>query len=231
MIHVLLGLAGLAGIGGLLFRIFMPAVAKPVFAAAGALLGRIPPKGWIAIGVAAALVVGFFVHQRRAHQALAEAYAHGEADSDAAWSKRLDDEHKAALRWKAQAEAKQSTISKETGARHDQDLHSIASRADDQRLRGPGRAAAAGCGPGGAARLPAAGGGPVAPAGAADAALAGVPADEPLAIVPWNPLVAYGAEHDALLSEVKAWREWYARQADLNRQLREGHAQDSPTKG
>lgn len=222
-----LGLLGGGGAIGLALHFFAPGVVETI----GAVLKRIPPKMWIAIAVAAALAVGYFVHQRTAHAAIAAAYAGGKADDDAAWRKRLAEEHAAALRWKAQAETAQANISREIGARHDQDLHRIDDRAGDQRLRGPGHASAPACGghvdPAG---LPGGAGGREAPARPADSGLAGLPPAEPMAIVPWNDLVDRARDADSWRSEALTWREWHAREAALNAKQREAIPETRPSK-
>lgn len=216
ILGIALPLLGIGGIGAAL--VFIPGLLPAVIAFAK----TIPTKVWIAIAAVALLVAGYFIHQHKAHAAIAAAYAKGSSDRDAAWQKRLDAEHAAAVKWQRQAEAAQLTISNETGAKHEQALRDIASRADDQRLHGPGRAAAPSCGHVGSASLPApASGGHAAPGGASDAAVAGLSPDEGLAIVRWDDLTSFAASHDAERAENLIWREWYARQAEANRVARE----------
>lgn len=212
------GILGIGGVGLFALKLFAPAA----FASIAAVAGKIPPKGWIAIGAAALLVTGYFVHQHKAHAALAAEYARGSSDRDTAWQKRFDAMHAAALQWKAKAEAKAAGISQEERARHEDTLHTIAARADAERLRGPGKAAAPACvGHVDPARLPAAPGGHVAAGGNADPGLAGLPPEGGLAIVPWNDLVTGAKLADANRSEVNAWRAWYAREVEANRLARE----------
>jgi hypothetical protein len=206
--------------GGLAFAIAKFG-ARTVFGRIGDTARRVPTKAWIALAILAVLIGGYFLHQHRAHVALSAAYAAGSSDRDKAWQKRLDAEHAEAVKWKAKAESEQASISNDIGARHAQDLRHIDARADEQRLRGPGQAAAPACvRSGDHSSLPPGPGGHVAPGGAGDATVAGLPQGEPLAIVPWNPLVAFGADHDTDRAEVMAWREWYTRQAELNRKER-----------
>lgn len=211
-----------AGIGGFTLRMLAPAMfsrfADPVVARAKS----IPPKGWLAIGVTLLLVAGFFVHRHYARAALEAAYASGKADEGKAWAKRLDAMRAAALRWRAKAEEHQADISKEIGAHHETALRDIAARADDQRLRGPGQAAAPACvGSVQPARIPGAAGGHDPASGQTDPGLAGLPPESRLAIVPWSGLVNAAQLGDDWRAEVIAWREWYARQAEANRQARE----------
>jgi hypothetical protein len=182
----------------------------------------IPPKVWIAIAAVALLVAACFLHGHQVKKAHDAAFAEGAAAEDAKWQKRLDAEHAAALQWKAKADAAATKISQEERARHEDDLNSIAARADAQRLRGPGAAAAAPCGGhGNAARVPAAPGGHVAADRSADAGVDRVPTDEGLAIVSWDDLVDWAAAADGWRSEALTWRTWYPRQAEANRVARE----------
>jgi hypothetical protein len=218
ILGIVAGVAGIGGIGFFALRMFAPGI----LASITAVLAKIPPKGWIAIGAAALLVVGYFVHQHKAHAAIAAAYAKGSSDRDAAWQKRLDAERAAGQQWKAKAEANAAKISQEERAHHEDDLNVIAARADAQRVRGPGKAAAPSCGGhGDAARLPASPGGHVAAGVAPDATMAGLSPDQGLAIVRWDDLTSFAASHDAERAENLSWRSWYARQAEANRVARE----------
>jgi hypothetical protein len=213
--------AGALGVGGLSFfalRMFAPGILASIAAVAKS----IPTKVWIGLAVLALLVVGYFVHQHKAHAALAAEYARGSSDRDKAWHKRLDAEHEAAMKWKAKADAASAKITQEIGARHDEEIRAIAALADDQRLRGPGQAAAPACsGSSHAAGLPGGSGGHVASGGASGSGVAGVPPEEPMAVVPWSGLVSVAERADGWRAEVSAWRDWYARQAEANRAARE----------
>jgi hypothetical protein len=187
-----------------------------IFTAARIFLGKIPPTVWITIAIVATLLGGYFVHQHKASAMLKAEYARGAADRDKAWGKRLDEEHKAALVWKSKAEAAQSKISTEEGIRHEEDLRDIDARARDQRLHGPGAAAAPHCGSSGTAGVSAAPSRRDAAGRSAGASVAGLPATEGLAVVPWDDLVSLGAGNDAWRSEALIWREWYARQAEAS---------------
>jgi hypothetical protein len=186
------------------------------FTAARLFLGKVSPKTWFIIGAAALLVGGFFLHQHKAKQALAAAYAQGSADRDAAWQKRLDAEHKAALEWKAKAEAVQSKISTETGKHHEETIRDISARAVSQRVHGPGAAAAPDCRSSGVAGVSSGASDRATAGGSAGASMAGLPSSEGLAVVPWDDLVSLGAGSDAWRSEALTWRDWYARQAEAN---------------
>jgi hypothetical protein len=204
----LLGVGG--GVAFWVLKRFFPLAFKAI----GAFLAAVPTKVWIGLAVGAVLVLGFFVHQSKAHKALAAEYARGASDEDKAWQKRLDAEHKAAMDWKARADAAAGKITDEERARHEAERDAIAARADDQRVRGPGKAAATPCGrSGGLAGLPAIAGGPVQPGSAVDASLAGLSQGQGLAVVPWDDLTTFAANHDAAVAENRTWRSWYAREA------------------
>jgi Tfp pilus assembly protein FimV len=90
---------------------------------------------------------------------------------------------------------------------------SHATVADGLSVHGPG---AAHCRPVTVPALPAASGQHDTPAGAADAAAGSVPAsngESELAGVPWRWLVGRGEQADLDGQEVRAWREWYQREA------------------
>jgi hypothetical protein len=214
----ILGILGISGLGigavGIGMAIFAPGLLANIAKSVVGFLSAIPPKGWIAIGVGAALILGFFLHQSKAHKALAAEYARGASDEDAKWQKRLDAEHKAAMDWKAKADSASSKITDEERARHEAERDAIAARADDQRVRGPGKAAAAPCGrSSGPAGLPASPGGSVSGGSAVDASLAGLSQGQGLAVVPWDDLTTFAASHDAAVAENRTWRSWYAREA------------------
>lgn len=206
-----------AGIAAVAVRFFAPTF----FAQAVAFLKTIPTNVWIALAVVAALVGGYLLHQDKAHAALDAAYKRGRADDDADWRKALANVRAKATRARQQTEAQGATISKDIGDRNAHELQDIRARADDERLHGPGKAAAPACArsvdnP----RVPAGTGGPVAASGAADSSVAGLPPAGGLAIVPWNDLVARGAEADGWRAEVIGWRDWYGRQRALNEKAR-----------
>lgn len=208
----LLGVGG--GVAFFVLKRFFPLAFKAI----GAFLAAVPTKVWIGLAVGAVLVGGYFLHQSKAHGAIKAAYssgyAAGSSDEDAKWQKRLDAEHKAAMDWKAKADAASSKITDEERARHEAERDAIAARADDQRVRGPGKAAAAPCGrSSGLAGLPASPGGSVQPGSAVDASLAGLSQGQGLAVVPWDDLTTFAASHDAAVAENRTWRSWYAREA------------------
>jgi hypothetical protein len=101
---------------------------------------------------------------------------------------------------KAQAAIDQ--ISKELRERTDEENRRIAGDADALRLSGPGKAA---CRP-----APQASGGHGASPAKPDAPGPALPPDD-RAAVPWGWLTDRAQEHDQLLTENKAWRDWYQR--------------------
>jgi len=158
---------------------------KPI----GNLLGRISWQGWLCI--ACALAGLWLVHDRN-HWKAADERDHATAVN---YRRQLDTEtekNKAAEKQTAQ-------ISKQLRDRTDEENRRIAGDADTLRLRGPGKAVCPGV--------------PTSPSGheqaAPDTNVAGpsLPTDE-RAAVPWDWLVQRAQEHDELLNENKAWRDW-----------------------
>lgn len=92
-------------------------------------------------------------------------------------------------------------ISAQLRKANDEESRAIHGDAGTLRLSGPGRAV---CRP----VAPAAPGGRVAPVAKPDAAGPALPPDDSAA-VPWSWLVDRAEEHDELLAEVKAWRQWH----------------------
>jgi hypothetical protein len=215
ILGIALPLLGLGGIGAALW--FIPGLLPAVIAFAKA----IPTKVWIAIAAVALLVAGYFIHQHKAHAALAAEYARGSSDRDAGMAEAVRCRCTPPRSVEAKAEAAATKISQEERARHDEEIHSIAARADDQRLHGPGAAAAPCGGHGNSASLPAGPGGHVAADRSPDAGVDRVPAGEGLAIVSWDDLVDWAAAADGWRSEALTWRAWYPRQAEANRVARE----------
>lgn len=211
---ILLSLLGLGGIGGGIAAWFLvpaiPMFIKPI-------LSAIPTKVLYAALGLIALTFAFIWHGHEVKQIKAAAFAAGEAKADKDWQSAFDTMHAASNQWKANFETKTAALSDEIRNRHDQDLRDIAARADDLRVRGPGKAAFSCAGRQPDSGLPAAPGGPVSPSGNQPDSLAPVPADGgPLAVVPWPELVNRTEQADDNASEVTAWREWYARQKALH---------------
>lgn len=219
ILGIALPLLGVGGIGAALF--FVPGLKEAVVG----FVKSIPPKAWLAIGAVALLAGGYFYHQRVAHKALSAEYQRGRTDEGKAWQDNLDKEHKEAERWRLKFEADEAKISNEERARNEQNLRDITSRADDQRMRGPGKAAAPACvGQVHNPSVPAAASGSKPASGNPNTGLAGLPPEGGLAIVPWADLVALAERADGWRAEVLTWREDYARQAEANRKEREAPA-------
>ena len=206
MLILILSLLGGGGaIGAALF--FVPGLRELV----GRLIGSIPPRVlWALVAMAAILGVVLW-HNHAVESARAEGIEAGKLAADAEWKAAFEAERTAAQLWKRGFEASTVRINDLLGARHDQNLRDIGARADDLRLRGPGKAAACGR-PGADPRLSGGSGAGGQPAAPADAPTDQVPDGDRRAIVPWGWLVARAEDHDALLTEVTTWRSWHGQQ-------------------
>jgi hypothetical protein len=163
-------------------------------------LSKIPPKAWLAIGCAVALLLGALWHQHRLHRHDANLRAEQKAADDKLWSAALSKAHTEALAWKAKVDQQAATIAQDERKQHEEAIRLNAAAADALRLRGPG-AAAAHCGQGdhpGAAAAADRHGQAAPQTGAAPAQ---VPSGD-WAVVPWGWLVTVVQEHDDLLEDV-----------------------------
>lgn len=196
------------GIGGaaLALRIFAPGLRAAISGIAQA----IPPKVWLVIAGLAALGGAWWWHTGTVSAAYNRGYAQATVERDAQWRGAFAKMNAAAEMWRDNFDRQGAALAAEIGAKHAQELRANAARADALRLRGPGRSAAC-LNPGGAAGLLPGSGGHDAPGGAADAGVAGLPHEVPMAILPWPDLIQRSEDADADRAEVKAWREWYAR--------------------
>lgn len=205
MLTLILSTLGLGG-AALALRVFAPAV----WAVLSGVAQAIPPKVWLVIAGLAALGGAWWWHTSTVKAAYNRGYAQATVDRDAQWRGAFAKMNAAAEMWRDNFDRQGAALAAEIGAKHAQELRANAARADALRLRGPGRAAAC-LNPGGGAGLAPGSGGHDAPGGAADAGMAGLPDETPMAIVPWPDLIQRSEDADADRAEVKAWREWYAR--------------------
>lgn len=191
------GLVGSIALGGIVGK------AKSV-------LGSIPWQIWAVIAGVALLGVGSCVHGHKVKAFGKAQFSAGRAAADADWEKALDKAHADALAWKAKAEANAAAISKEIGERHEATLRADTARANDLRLRGPGKASCSGPvhNPG----ISASPSGHQQAGGRTDAPSSEVPPGD-WAAVPWHYLVDQAQLCDANRSEAISWRDWYAKQA------------------
>jgi hypothetical protein len=183
-----------------------------IFGRVGKALKAVPWQVWVAVAALALIGIGSCVHENKVERLRKEAFSAGVAAEKKATNERLAKMHKAALKWKAVAEARAARISQEIRNAHEQTLRDNSARADDLRLRGPG---AARCRPIDNSGVPTAPSGSGASGGGANAAGTGVPADDELAAVPWGWLVGRAEQCDANRSENLSWREFYRRQAEV----------------
>lgn len=174
---------------------------------------KIPRQVWIVLAALVVLALGWHLHASAVRDARAEGLAEGKQTADRQWSAAIEMQRADAARWRKDYETTATALTAEIGARHAQELRIIAARADDLRLRGPGRAAASCERSGDPAGLPATPGGLDAAPGAIAGGVAGMPPDGgPFATLPWPELVAQAEQADENRAEVKAWRDWYAAQ-------------------
>lgn len=187
-----------------------------LFGRIGTVLKLVPPWAWKLLAGALALAFVWHLHTSAVATARADGESAGKAKADAGWRFAFDKQREASRLWRGLYETSAAETANQIGNRHAQDLRDIAAVADDLRLRGPGRAAAA-CGrPASPARLSPAPGRSDAPGGAEADRLADLPDEgRPFAIVPWPELIASAEQADANRSEVLAWREWYASEKAL----------------
>lgn len=178
-------------------------------------LGNVPPWLWKALAVVAALGALWWWHASTVSDAREEGRLAGRQAEAARWQAAFDTAHKAALDWRTAYMGTAETLNTERKARYAADLRAIAASADALRLRGPGAAAAPRCRPGAGLAAAASAGGPDGPGRPADAPLAPLPDEEPMAILPWAGVTRFAEQHDALRAEVLTWRAWYAEQQAL----------------
>lgn len=176
-------------------------------------LGKIPPKVWLAIGCAVALLLGVLWHQHYAHKHLKAADAAGYARARTEDAKALAEFKKRALA----AEANGRQIAQEVRNRNETDNRNIHAAADDLRVHGAG---AASCRRIDYPALPAASGGHGAASRPADATVAQVPSGEELFGLPIDGAVSFAEDHDLDRAEVLSWREWYKLEAAELEKLR-----------
>jgi hypothetical protein len=148
---------------------------------------RIPPKAWLYIAIAAALVAGVVWHQHKAHAAIAAAEARGVQRANAIWSAKVAKVAADAAAVRRSAEQVAAAISKEERTKNDEARNRNAATADALRLRGAG-AAASHCRPLDHPGLAAATGGHEPAPAKPDAAGPQMPAGD-WALVPWGWLV------------------------------------------
>lgn len=177
-------MSGLAGIGASVMLKMSPV---------GRLLKAIPRPVWIALGAALLLLLGFWWHGRQVKAFGAERFAAG-------YAKAVEDGKKRVRK----VEQNSAKITTEIRSKSDEEIRRNSHRADDLRLRGPGAAACVNPG------LPTGSGGHGEAGGQADAAGAGVPQQDRIAL-PFAYAVDQAEVADANRVEVLAWREWHAR--------------------
>lgn len=213
LLFSLLGGGGLIGAGVLLF--LRPRLREAILDT----LARVP--GWLWAAGAGVLLAG--AAWLWVSHALGKAYDRGHSAgvtaTDAKWQGAFAKMEQAARQWKTNYETRSDQVTDQIGARYAENLRHNSAAAADLGLRGAGKAAAprirsvdhsrlAG-GPGGQGQDPARPDAPGSP----------LPADERYAVVPWQWLVRKAQDHDDLLDEVKAWRDWDGQQRNLRNEL------------
>lgn len=209
MITTILSLLGISGGIGLAVA-FIPGFGKRLIEIGGALLGLVRDHPWQAACCALALWGAWERWDAIDARAKAAAWK-------VKWDRHVADDKASiarAIDWRDKYQSASAELAGAIKEKTDAENRLTSALGSGLRLRGPGRATAL-CGPRGSTGPAATASGPEAPGGGGDAPLAPVPDDEPMAIVPWNGLVRFGEEADANRTEVMAWREWYAREAEL----------------
>ena len=208
MLTLALSLLGGGGaIGALLW--FIPGAREILSGIARA----IPPRVWLAIAVLALIGAGVWWFNHAVDIAYKQGRKDGSAARDQAWHGAIAAWNRTADVLRARAEAADRARSELERQIHDQEVRTIDARARSLLLRGPGKAGFA-CGRSEQdAGLSASPGGRDPAGGAADDGMAGLPADEPMATVPWPELVERARAADEDRAEVTAWRRWYAGQS------------------
>lgn len=171
--------------------------AGAVFSGVQTFFGKIPVwLRWTLLGLVIA-AAGFLWHQHAAHKAIAAAEKRG---ADAAYLNIAKQANAIA----AKMNATNRQLAQVMRSKTDEALADNARAADDFRLHGPGAARCPAV-----ASLPRSAGGHGQTAAEPNDAGPQVPSDD-RAAVPWGWLVDRSEEHDALLIENKAWRDWYS---------------------
>jgi hypothetical protein len=104
-----------------------------LFGRVAGVVKRIPPKAWLYIAIAVAVVAGFLWHQHAAHSALKKADAAG-------YVRAMGDVEKRALKLKAKMDAVTAKISNQERKRNEEAHRRIDRSADALLVRGPGKA-------------------------------------------------------------------------------------------
>lgn len=185
--------------------VFAPFAVKIAASRAGRLLGRVPRWAWIALAVAVLGWLAWRWHDGRIEQLRTEVRVAAIAARDQQWQRGFDEMQRKAGIYKGGFLAASAREARLLRRRTDETLRRSAAAADDLRLQGPGRAAAA---PGCRSFTGAADRGDTGrpgPAGwPADAPLAPVPDQERLALLPWAGTTRFAEEHDRYRAERNA---------------------------
>jgi heme exporter protein D len=171
--------------------------ARSALSGAGAFLGKISPKVWLALGCAVALLLGLLWHHHEVDKTIATAKAEQKAADDKITQ--------AAIAQIAKDDAQLAALSANIKAQVEYEDRLIAGDANALRVSGPGKARCP--------IIPASPGGHVAPAAKPDDAGPSLPPGDGqnlLAGVEWGWLTDRAQEHDQLLADEQAWRDWYS---------------------
>lgn len=197
MLTAILSLFGLGGVGLGVALFLMPGLRIAI----SGFLSAIPRQVWIGLAALAVLGGAVWWVSHKIETARAEGYAMGGKDREAQWASAFDEMHRKAAIYKAGFEQVSREQADALRDKTDETIRRNAVAADDLRLRGPGAATAPVCRPGGSAPDRGAADRPDHSGRPADAPLAPLPADEPLAIVPWADLVSFAQQHDRYRAE------------------------------
>ena len=169
----------------------------------------LPSWLWIAICGAVWLGALTVLHNRHANRQIEAALNRGWDERDKQYNVAVVKAKAEAQLWKERYEKSAADLTALRSETHAQNLRDIAADADDLRVRGPGAAAQSCAGSSDRPRSASTSGGSESTTAPADAPVAPLPAEQPLAVVPWGDLVRRAEEHDSLRDEALTWRTWY----------------------
>lgn len=179
----------------------------------------IPRAVWIGLAVVILCVVLFKMHQKIASDRIQASYEAGVKASDERWLSDLAAMRTEGVELREQYETNVEQAVLAERKRNETELRSVNQLATNLRLRGPGAASAC-TGSNSGSGLSSSSGGLTPINGEANAPLDTLPADEPMATVPWNELVNRAEQCDINLTELNTWRRWYPTQKLLVEQYK-----------
>jgi hypothetical protein len=197
MFGLILGAVGLLGGGGIAALIAKFGL-KVVLGTARSSVAKVPPKAWLYIAIAAALVGGFVWHQVHAHKALKKADAAG-------YVRAMRDVEQRALKLKSKVDAMTAKIANHERILNDQAHRRVDRNADALLLRGPGKALCS------IRSEPSAAAGSAPASGQVDGGLGKLPdaRGTDLIALPFTGTVKFARQGDHCEADLTSWWSWY----------------------